>query len=112
MKALWLLIAYATCVVGFAWLALSMTPHWQQVRGATLPARGAVIALRMIGAAGIAASLAACLMADHPAMAALVWIMLLAAAAKTVAFLLTWQPRWLRPLVAWVQPSVKRDAAG
>ena len=38
-------------------------------------------------------------------MAALVWVMALAAAALVVAFTLSWRPRWLAPLVAWVRPA-------
>ncbi|WP_259371794.1 DUF3325 family protein [Rubrivivax gelatinosus] len=45
------------------------------------------------------ASLAACLRADPPSMAVLVWLMLLAAAALAVAFALAWRPALLR--LAW-----------
>jgi hypothetical protein len=36
-------------------------------------------------------------------MAALVWVMGLAAAALAVAFTLTWRPRWLMVLMPWVR---------
>jgi hypothetical protein len=101
MKAVWWALAYAACTGGLAWLALSMEAHWRQLGDrAPLPARR-VRLLRGQGAAALAASLAACLQADRASMAALVWIMLLAAAALTVAFTLSWRPRWLAPLVAW-----------
>jgi hypothetical protein len=44
-----------------------------------------------------------CLNADHVSMASLVWVMSLAASAMVVAFTLTWRPRALAWLVAWVQ---------
>jgi hypothetical protein len=57
--------------------------------------------LRILGAMALLISLVACLQADHAGMAALVWIMLLAAGAKAVAMLLTWRPAWLRVLIPW-----------
>ena len=95
--------ALAASVLGMAWLALAMEAHWQQVRGTTaLPARTAH-ALRWLGAAGLATSLALCLAVDHASMAVLVWVMGLAAAALAVAFTLTWRPRWLVVLMPWVR---------
>lgn len=102
MKALWLLSAYAACVAGFGWLALAMEPHWQQVRGGLAPGRAAVLCLRALGIVGLFLSLAACLSADHVTMAALVWVMTLAAAALSVTFVLSWRPALLSPLVAWM----------
>jgi hypothetical protein len=100
MNALWLLLAAFTCLAGFAWLALAMSVHWQQVRTTPPEARPART-LRALGATALLVSLAACLKADHVGMAVLVWIMLLAAGANAVAMLLTWRPRWLRVLVPW-----------
>jgi hypothetical protein len=95
-------LAYLCCVAGFGWLALAMESHWQQVRGAVLPAAGTVRALRVLGSGALFASLLMCLRADHASMAALVWVMTLAVAAATVAFVLSWRPLLLRPLVVWV----------
>jgi hypothetical protein len=101
-QAPWLLTAYAGCVFGMAWLATSMEPHWRQLHGAApLRAREAAV-LRVLGALSLSGALGACLRADHASMAALVWVLLLAAAALTVAFVLAWRPRCLRPLVAWI----------
>ena len=102
MKALWWLSAYACCVAGFGWLALAMEPHWQQVRGGLVPGRAALRWLRVLGALGLLLSLAACLRADHVTMAALVWVMTLAASALSVTFVLSWRPTLLAPLVAWM----------
>lgn len=97
--ALVLAAALALCVAGLAWIALAMDTHWQQVRGPRPAGRGAVLVLRLLGAAALAASLALCLQVDHGTMAALVWIMSLAAAALTVAFTLSARPGWLKPLL-------------
>ena len=105
LKALWLLLAYVFCVSGFGWLALAMEAHWAQVRPGRLPTPGAVHALRLLGVLGLLCALGACLRADHATMAALVWVMTLAAAALTVAFLLSWRPAWLAPLVFWCRTA-------
>lgn len=102
-KALWLLFAYLSCVLGLGWIALAMETHWHQVLDAPRRARGVVHALRVLGVVSVALSLWMCLHADHVSMAALVWVMLLAAAALTVAFTLSWRPALLAPLVWWVR---------
>lgn len=94
-------------VWGFAGLALAMDAHWQQVFG---PARGAEQApstamrrlLRTLGSLLLLASLGLCLRADHPSMAVLVWLMLLAGGALLLAMVLAWRPHWLRLL--WPLP--------
>ncbi len=96
-------LALVANVAGLAWLALSMDVHWEQVRGPVPPERGAVVLLRWLGAAVVAASLAVCLAADHGSMASLVWFMVLAGSALTIAFTLSWKPRLLAPLVLWVR---------
>jgi hypothetical protein len=99
MQALLLAAALLSSVVGSAWLALAMDAHWVQVRGPqTVPA--AVCTLRVLGVAALMASLMLCLMADHPTMAVLVWVMALAGAALVVALMLSWRARWLAPLAA------------
>ena len=101
--AVMLAAALAASVLGMAWLALAMESHWEQVRGtAPLPAR-TVRALRLLGTVGLGASLALCLAVDHASMAALVWVMGLAASALAVAFTLTWRPHWLAALMPWVR---------
>lgn len=99
-------LAYAVSVLGFAWLALSMDAHWQQVRGqGSVVTRTGVLALRVLGALALAGSLGLCFAVDNASMASLVWPMALAAAAPTVAFILAWRPRWLALLVSWVPLS-------
>ncbi len=102
--ALLLSVSVCSSILGMGWLALSLDSHWEQVRGPGAGApRRTVVALRWLGALALAASLALCLVVDHPSMASLVWVMTLAGAALAVAFALAWRARWLRPLVVWVR---------
>lgn len=100
VQALWLVGALACALAGFGWLALAMDTHWEQVQGPAPAPAPTVRRLRVLGALGLAASLACALMADHPTMAALVWIMALASGALATAFALAWRPAVLRLLVA------------
>lgn len=96
-EVLWLILAAMLSLCGMALLALAMEVHWGQVMHRA--ARDALIdriLLRVLGAAALLLALLACLVADRPSMAVLVWVMLLAAAAVLVAFTLTWRPRALR----------------
>jgi hypothetical protein len=95
-EALWLLLAAALSFSGMAWLALAMDVHWGQVMH--LPAEQAHVqrrTLRGTGTGALLLSLLACLVADRPSMAALVWIMLLAGSALGVAMVLSHRPGWL-----------------
>jgi hypothetical protein len=100
VKALLLIVAFLICTSGMAWLALSLEAHWRQLRNGP-PSLASVRQLRLMGWTAIIGSLPLCLAADHASMAALVWIMTLAASALSVAFSLTWRPRLLAPLIAW-----------
>jgi hypothetical protein len=98
-----LLLALGSCIAGMAWLALAMDVHWRQVRGAGAARRSAVLALRTAGTVALVVSLLLCLRADHPTMAALVWVMSLAVGGLCVAFALAWRPGALAPLVGWLR---------
>jgi hypothetical protein len=106
--ALLLAVAFLTCVLGLAWLALAMDAHWAQVRGEQPLAMAQRRTLRALGALALAGAAAMCLRADHASMAALVWIMMLAAGVLAVAFTLAWRARWLRPLV-WMLKTRRRE---
>ena len=96
--------AAVTAVLGLGWLALAMDVHWEQVHGDEAPSVAAAKALRIAGAFALALSLGPCLGAEHPSMAVLVWLMLLAGAAAAVAATLSWRPHWLR----WAWPGPRR----
>ncbi|MET0378471.1 MAG: DUF3325 domain-containing protein [Spongiibacteraceae bacterium] len=101
--ALLLFLALLCNVAGLAWLALAMDVHWRQVRGDQATPPRVVPVLRGLGAVALMVSLGLCLRVDHASMAALVWVMALAAAALVVAFTLSWRPRLLVPLAVWVR---------
>lgn len=97
-EVFWLITAVALSFSGMAWLALAMEVHWGQVMHRPAEeARTTRRALRWMGAAALVLSLLACLLADRPSMAALVWFMLLAGSALSVGQLLAWRAHWLRP---------------
>lgn len=102
-KVLWLAAATMLSIGGMVWLALAMNVHWKQVMQRPAPDALRARLLPAMGTAALLASLLACLMADRPSMAALVWVMLLALAAVLVALTLTWRPRTLRLLLPWLR---------
>lgn len=97
-EATWLAAAAVLGLGGMAGLALAMDAHWSQVMrrpaGEALHTRRM---LRALGAAALLLSLAACLMADRPSMAVLVWVMLLTGSALAVAMALARLPTATRP---------------
>jgi hypothetical protein len=98
-EALMLLLAMVAGLTGMAWLALAKLPHWRQVTGEPAQRAGTRRRLRIAGATALSLSLGLCLAADHVSMSFLVWIMIIAAGALSVAFALAYQPRTLRWLV-------------
>ena len=92
---IFLCLAAISTLAGMAWLALAMEPHWKAVHQASSAARP-VSLLRRLGCTGLLVSAVFCFMADRPSMAALVWIMLLAASAPSISMMLTWRPGLLR----------------
>lgn len=99
-EAIWLCMAVVAALLGMGWLSLSLDVHWRQVvavASSRLPVQPGP-RLRLMGALSLLASLFFCLFADHASMAVLVWVMLTASSAVTIAMTLTWQPRCLRLL--------------
>jgi hypothetical protein len=104
MASAWFIVVAAVCgFIGMAWIALALPAHWEQARGGKSAPVGSANTLRTLGGVALFSSLVACLMADHASMASLVWPMLLTACALAVAFTLSWRPRWLALLVAWIR---------
>ncbi|MEM1396672.1 MAG: DUF3325 domain-containing protein [Pseudomonadota bacterium] len=89
-------LATILCGIGMALLALSQDRNWRAV-GVGHPRAGY---MRGLGWAVLSASLAPIFFRDGPSFAALIWPMLIAACAITVAMVLTYRPGWLRPLAA------------
>ena len=87
-EALYLLLASLLTLIAMGWLALSLPSHWKQVT-AGKPHSGR---LRLAGWLTLVASASSCLLADHPSMAVLVWLMLVAGGAFTIGMLLSYRP--------------------
>lgn len=104
----WITLAGAAIisVLGFAWLALAMQVHWEQVYGYSRRSMTMQAALRLFGVAALIISAVLCFIADRPSMAALLWIMMLAFGATSIAMALAWKPA----LLQWVWPQA--DASG
>lgn len=97
VDTLWLVVAVVLAWAGMGWSALSMPVHWAQIfvePGAPPPRQ----TLRVLGATAVLACGWCCLQADHPSMAALVWIMLLTSAGVTVSMILARRPGLLHIL--------------
>jgi uncharacterized membrane protein len=84
-----LLLALLATLIGLGLMAASMPRHWRQLRPGASCRAVVVVALRVCGAAALILALALCLRRDHPSMAVLVWIMLLAVDAVAIAMWLS-----------------------
>jgi hypothetical protein len=82
-------------VFGMARLALAMEVHWRQLHAERPLSLATARRLRLSGAVALLASLFCCFAAEHPSMAALVWVMTNTASALIVTFTLAFKPRWL-----------------
>jgi hypothetical protein len=92
-EAALLVLAALVTAAGMCLFALAMPTHWAQVAGARAPlSPPQQRRLRQAGALALVASLGLCLAADHPTMAVLVWVMLLAVSASGVAMWLSRRP--------------------
>jgi len=96
-------------IAGFAWLALAMDTHWQEVSGGGKTPRRGRTPLRIAAAVAFLMSLLACKLCDHASIAALVWVMSLTAGALLVAFALTWRPGLLRPFSWLIRRASRAD---
>jgi hypothetical protein len=105
--AVLLVAALLVTELGMGWLALAMDVHWKQVHAGARSPRSATV-LGTVGTAALAASLTLCLLADTATMAVLVWMMLLAVSAATIAFVLSTRPRLLAPLAGIRRASIAR----
>lgn len=82
--ALLLILALAINLAAMGLLALAMPQHWQQCSRQTL-SRQRQRQMRYGGGLGLLLALGLCLLADHPSMAALVWVMSQALAIILIA---------------------------
>lgn len=103
------LLALLLAVLGCAWLALALPNHWRQVHEGVQQTTLRQIALRSGASLMLGLSLVCSLAGDSPAMAILLWLMLLGVATLIVALTLSWRAQWLALL--WpVRPQAERSA--
>jgi hypothetical protein len=101
--ALLLSLAFVCSFAGMAALALALKPHWDEARAPHPYPMSGVRALRGFGAVALALSLALCLVAEHPSLASLIWMMASTISALIVAFVLAYRPRWIGWVAAWLR---------
>lgn len=97
MNAMLPWIALAIAYAGFVTLGLAMDRHQMQMLGRELPRRQ-TLSLRMAGVALLGGSLLVCLTTWSTSIAILWWLGLLSIAGLALGLLLTYQPRWARPI--------------
>ena len=66
-ESAWLAASFLANVAGVGWLALTLDPHWRQVRG-DKPSASRRRRLRALGGAALAGSLLATYPANHASM--------------------------------------------
>lgn len=91
-------VTFGAAYLGLSLLALTLERHRKQVSDRDFPGPIRVRACRTAAYLLLASSLAPAWLRDGPGFGVIVWVMLLSAAAVSVALTLTWLSRWLRPL--------------
>lgn len=94
-----ILLAYALCTLGCTLLALSQPRHWRAIvkdRKATPPRTA------MAGWVLVFAALVPCIARDGGSFAALLWPLVFAAGAMSVAMGLAYKPVWFHSLATLV----------
>lgn len=86
-------LALVLAIAGMGAFALSLDAHWRQFAGRRPLSGPARIGLRVGGGTLLASALAACLAADPPTMAVLVWTTMLTIAAGLIAAAVTVRAR-------------------
>lgn len=93
------LLTLAACGLalwGFALLALSQERHVEHVFGRHARPTRRLRSQRVAGFTAIGLGLPACVAAEGAGFGSLLWVVLVCAAAMSIALTLTWRPRWLR----------------
>ncbi|MEL7028314.1 MAG: DUF3325 domain-containing protein, partial [Pseudomonadota bacterium] len=93
----YLFLAYLSGASGMGWLALSQPRHWRAVMPGPAPDKPKRV-LRIAGWVSLFASLIFCILRDGGSFAAILWPLILGAAALAVAMALTYRPSVLKPL--------------
>ncbi|AMR82281.1 DUF3325 domain-containing protein [Cupriavidus nantongensis] len=97
------LAAFALSLAGFAALALSLERHHADIHGrGSMPSRGAVARLRVVGAVALALAWALHIAAQGGPMGTVSWVGTLTASAIAVALGLSYAPRAVQRLLPGV----------
>jgi len=98
----WLMLATLLMFLSMGWFALSLSAHQKQVNQSAMGhSQGRKPSnFKWVGLSALLLSGICCLQADHPSMAILVWLMLIACSAFSVAMILSFRPWWLKPLMS------------
>lgn len=97
-EVLLLLAAGLMTLLGLALLALSQERHFEHVFHKNRPSAPVPTAHTAIILIATILSLPLCIASQGASFGCLLWVLLVCAAAMTVALLLTWRPCWLRCL--------------
>ena len=97
ISAFWLCLASFCALIGCSLLALSQNRHWRAVVGGKPPAQTASAA-RGRGWILVFITLLFCVLRDGESFAAVLWPLLLAAAAFLVSMALAYSPGLLKPI--------------
>jgi len=98
----WLILATLLMFLSMGWFALSLSAHQKQVNQSAIghSQKPKSAHFKWVGWIALLLSGICCLQADHPSMAVLVWLMLIACSAFSIAMILSFRPWWLRPLMS------------
>lgn len=92
------LLAAAYC--GFTALAVAQPRHWTRVIGEGAPSQRQVWRLRGGGYVLLLVAFALALLRDGASFGIVLWATAISLSAMSVAFTLTWRPRWALMIVA------------
>ncbi|MEM1133048.1 MAG: DUF3325 domain-containing protein [Pseudomonadota bacterium] len=96
IATLWLALAFVLSLAGCAMLAMTQKPHWRAITDSkSNPPKTAIP-----GWLCIAAALVPCIIRDGISFAMLLWPLIFALAAFSIAMTLTYKPSLMRPFSA------------
>ena len=99
--------ALLMCLAGWALCALTQRDHWWAAGGPLpQPSRRRLRGVCAVAALLLAGALLACIGGHGAGFGILLWMMLMAAGAISVAFTLAWRPRWLHRMAVLMCDTV------
>ncbi|GGB99322.1 hypothetical protein GCM10007205_05790 [Oxalicibacterium flavum] len=102
-----LVLACVASLLGFGLLALGQERHWEAVTALAADRRVSQRVLMTMGLVLQALALPLLVFSQGAGFGSLLWGVLVTATAMSIAFVLSWRPRWLKPLAGLLR--VKRS---